>query len=86
MRQHNFQQVIIGLGYMYDNALLLGVRYRSRDSFIGLLGLRYHTFQVTFSYDRTISRLSSASGGSYEFGVSYRFARKNKGVRFDTIF
>jgi type IX secretion system PorP/SprF family membrane protein len=51
--------------------LIAGVYYRHKEAFIPLLGLGFHNYTVSFTYDATISELRNYNGsrGAYEFSL-----------------
>lgn len=53
------------------------------DALVFSLALLFNTFQVGYSYDFTISELSTASGGAHEISIIYEFALKpfHRGVK-----
>lgn len=83
-RQGDFQQINLGL-YAKKGPVVFGVWYRFYDSFILLLGLELDNFKIGYSYDLTTSELSTATGGSHEVSLAYRFDCKPKRRRFRTI-
>lgn len=83
-RQGDFQQINLGL-YAKKGPVLFGVWYRFTDAFILLLGIELENLKFGYSYDLTTSELTTATGGSHEVSVSYRFDCKPKRRRFRTI-
>jgi len=72
-----YNQMMIGFWYRgipvkrYDN-------FQNNESLVALVGWTYKTWSFGFSYDFTISKLTTAkSGGSYEFNLTY-IHKKNK--------
>ena len=45
----------------------------SHESIILLTGLQYDNFNVSYSYDYSISKLKNFSGGSHEISLLFRF-------------
>lgn len=83
--QEKFDQLDLG-GYWFKKPLLLGMWYRgiplvksykseyiNHDAFSIMAGIKYKQFVVGYSYDFTISRLHSSTGGSHEFSIIYEF-------------
>ena len=83
--QEKFDQLDIG-GYWFKKPLLLGLWYRgiplvksykpeyiNHDAFSLMAGLKYKQFVFGYSYDFTISRLRSSTGGAHEFSIIYEF-------------
>jgi type IX secretion system PorP/SprF family membrane protein len=83
-RQGDFQQINIGL-YAKKGPVVFGAWYRFSDAFILLLGLELESIKIGYSYDLTTSDLSTATGGSHEVSIGYRFDCKPKRRRFRTI-
>lgn len=62
----------IGL-YYTKNRLTTGIWYRNTDALVLLLGVQTKKFNFGFSYDATISKLSTNSMGAFELSTAYRF-------------
>ncbi len=84
--QDAFDQFDIGLYWSYD-PIILGVWYRDlplvkdfsrRDAVIFLVGAKIEDFSVGYSYDFTVSKLITSTGGAHEIAVSYRFEVEQK--------
>ena len=75
-RQQDFRHLTLG-GYLNKGPLYGGLWYRhaekNSDSFILLTGLQMGIIKMGYSYDITLSKLSSASGGSHELSFSIQF-------------
>ncbi|WKN43360.1 PorP/SprF family type IX secretion system membrane protein [Tunicatimonas pelagia] len=57
----------------FQDVINLGVSYRSGDSMIGLLEIILNrNFSFGYTYDHTISRISTFTDGTHEFMLSYR--------------
>jgi len=54
-----------------------------QDALAFVLSLRFNTFQVGYSYDFTISELSTDTGGAHEISIIYEFVTKpfRRGVK-----
>lgn len=93
--QGKADQLDVGLYGMY-NQLMAGVWYRgipikhyeakipNRESVVFLIGWVYKTWNFGYSYDLTISRLTTAGpGGSHEFSITYihKPVKKHKPMR-----
>lgn len=89
-KQKKFNQLDIGL-YYSKNYFVLGAwyrglpfhrptpYYRSTDAIVLLLGVSVDKFNIGYSYDITISKLTNiASGGSHEISMSYEFCNPKK--------
>jgi len=82
-RQNKYNQMDIGLYYTYS-VLMIGAWYRgipleksyqqniNNDAFAILVGLTTGRFKTGYSYDLTVSRLVSATGGAHEVSLSYQ--------------
>jgi len=83
-QQEEFRQLDFGV-YWYRNPVVIGVWYRgipfyketfNRDAITFLVGLKTGNFNIGYSYDLTISRLITNTGGAHEISVSYLFRIK----------
>ena len=86
--QGKYDQLDVGM-YWRKNAIVLGVWYRglpvkrndyavlNNDAIIMLVGYKFPKYRVGYSYDFTVSRLISSSGGAHEFSVIYEFNKNN---------
>jgi len=84
----NFSQLDLGLNYHID-PISIGVWYRgkpyqkdvsnsvSQDALILMLGLYFKNFNVGYSYDFTISKVQSVSGGAHEISIVYEFSTRS---------
>jgi len=83
--QGDFHQLDLGM-YVYLEPLVIGLWYRgipvtktTYDAVAVLLGLKWESFTVGYSYDLTVSRLNpSNTAGSHEISLSVNFPRKAK--------
>lgn len=87
-------QLAFGLNYHVD-PVMIGFWYRgkpfqkdpigltARDALIFMMGLYLKNFTVGYSYDFTISKFSTASGGAHEISIIYEFVAKplHRGVK-----
>jgi type IX secretion system PorP/SprF family membrane protein len=80
-QQKQFRQLDLGI-YWYHNPFVVGFWYRgiplykevfNRDAFTVLIGLKTRNMNIGYSYDFTISRLITNTGGSHELSLSYTF-------------
>ena len=82
-RIKKFNQLDIGTN-IYFNPMTIGFYYRgiplkkfneitSHESIILLTGLQYDNFNISYSYDYSISKLKNFSGGSHEISLLFRF-------------
>ncbi|MDR0364593.1 MAG: type IX secretion system membrane protein PorP/SprF [Bacteroidales bacterium] len=76
IQQFKYHQINIGLN-LTIYPFVIGAWYRNNifgaDAVIALLGFQYRGFQLGYSYDITVSRLTNASGGAHEISLGYRF-------------
>jgi len=88
--QDKISQLDLGL-YWFKSPLMLGLWYRGipvinnekvGDAIALLVGYKIEDFSVGYSYDFTISRLLSSTGGAHEISLIYEFktsrARKKR--------
>lgn len=88
--QGKFDQIDVGL-YYERNPFYLGLwyrgipvfkqyeaGYRNDDAVILLVGVKHKDMQIGYSYDITVSRLVSNTGGAHEISISYEFAGRRK--------
>ncbi|MFZ4521542.1 MAG: type IX secretion system membrane protein PorP/SprF [Bacteroidales bacterium] len=75
-QQFKFHQLNVGL-YLTVDPFIGGVWFRhnfeNADAVIPMIGLHYKSLRVGYSYDLTISKLKSASGGAHEVSASWQF-------------
>ena len=83
-QQGAFSQLNMGI-YVKKSALVGGVWYRNRDSFIVLLGIQTDVIKLGYSYDVTVSKLSTATGGAHEVTLGINFKCKPKKRSFRTL-
>lgn len=84
-KQGRFEQLDVG-AYLLYSPIIFGVWYRgiplnrnaqgniSQDAAVMILGFQFNQFEVTYSYDFTISSLGPISGGTHELALKYRLA------------
>jgi type IX secretion system PorP/SprF family membrane protein len=80
-RQGPAQQLMLGL-YGKKGPFVLGLWYRTRDSFIVLGGIQLENFRFGYSYDLTVSRLTNKPGGSHELSVGIQLPCRTKPRKF----
>jgi len=83
--QGRFDQLDVGAYFLYE-PVVLGLWYRgipiqqnvkdniSQDALVLILGFQMPKFEVTYSYDFTVSELGPVSGGTHEIALKYRLA------------
>jgi type IX secretion system PorP/SprF family membrane protein len=76
MQQGPFHQINYG-AYFKKAPMIFGLWYRQfmegSDAFIIQAGFEYDKFKFGYSYDITVSKLASASGGAHEFSFALDF-------------
>ncbi|MCG9879400.1 MAG: type IX secretion system membrane protein PorP/SprF [Bacteroidia bacterium] len=87
MQQREFYQMNVGF-YVKQKALTLGTWVRqtsnSTDAAIFLIGLRFPSVKVGYSYDAIISKAKQATVGSHEVSLVFEIKTKTKsGVRYN---
>ncbi len=87
--QGKSDQTDVGVYFMYDQ-LMAGAwyrgipfkkypGYRNNESIVVLLGWKYETLSIGYSYDFTVSKLQTIrSGGSHELNITYIYAKSKK--------
>jgi len=79
--QDKLQQLDLGI-YMINSPYMLGLWYRgipvitntyTHDGISLLIGLQAGMLSVSYSYDFTLSKLVSTTGGSHEISLLYKF-------------
>ena len=88
----DFRQMDVGLNW-YRSPLLLGIAWRglpaaeytSVDCLIFTVGAAFNNLAIGYSYDFTVSKLGSPTGGSHEITLSFSFNEGNKTHRQGAI-
>jgi type IX secretion system PorP/SprF family membrane protein len=83
-QQGTFSQLNMGV-YIKKGPLAAGVWYRNKDAFIVLVGLQTDHFKIGYSYDLTVSKLTTATGGAHEITMGINFKCKQKKRTFRTV-
>ncbi len=83
-KQEDFEQLLYGL-YVSKGPIVGGVWYRNKDAFIILAGVQTGLVSFGYSYDLTVSKLTTASGGSHELSMSIQFDCRPEKRKFRTI-
>ena len=81
-QQGNFKQVNLGI-YMIEKSFLFGGWYRNNidvrpDAFIALMGFAVEKFQIGYSFDLTLSKLSNYTYGSHEISLTFFLGKKGR--------
>jgi type IX secretion system PorP/SprF family membrane protein len=75
-QQLKFHQLNLGL-YLTIDPFVGGVWFRHNfenpDAVIPMIGIHYKNLRVGYSYDYTVSKLKSISGGAHEVSASWQF-------------
>jgi type IX secretion system PorP/SprF family membrane protein len=85
-QQFQFHQLNIGV-YLTIDPFVGGLWFRhnfeNADALIPMLGIHYKNLRVGYSYDYTVSKLRSVSGGAHEVSASWQFpcVEKRRHVR-----
>jgi type IX secretion system PorP/SprF family membrane protein len=80
-QQQNFTQLNLGI-YFVKEHFVAGLWYRNSDAFIVLLGIQYAHLKLGYSYDVTVSKLSSNTAGSHEISLQLQFECKKRRPRY----
>lgn len=83
-QQAAFRQLNLGL-YVDHGPITAGVWYRTRDSFIMLIGFHTEKLKFGYSYDLTTSKLTTRTAGSHEVSLQMQFNCKPKKRRFRVV-
>lgn len=87
-QQGPFHQVNAGL-YVIRYPLIIGGWFRhnfeNADAVIALIGIEYQNLKVGYTYDMTLSKLRSNTGGAHEVSVAWQFDCYEKRRRIRTI-
>jgi len=83
-KQGEFEQLNMGL-YFKSGVITAGVWYRSTDAIILLFGVKTTKYNIGYSYDMTISRLTMASGGAHELSFVLQIPRKRPHINYKQI-
>ncbi len=84
-KQQDFQQLNLGV-YLTKGAIVGGLWYRNKDSFIALIGFQQGLFKIGYSYDLTVSKLTNETAGSHEISFGLQFqCKKPKKKKYRTV-
>lgn len=75
---YNHHPMVIGVWYRGIPILKGRPGYANNDALIFMLGYQTKTFRIGYSYDLTVSRLITHTGGSHEVAIGYEFAPKKR--------
>lgn len=86
VKQGPFSQLVVGTFASLDIGRL-GLWYRhtseNSDAIIAALGVNTEMFEITYSYDLSVSPLIDRSGGSHEISLGFRFQREKESIYSD---
>jgi len=75
-QQGNFHQLNAGV-YVIRMPIVIGTWFRhnfeNADAIIVLVGINYKNLKIGYSYDITLSKLKSNTGGSHEVSLAWQF-------------
>lgn len=83
MKQQDFEQMNYGLylnKYPFVGGLWFRQGFENPDAFIVLVGIQTSVVKIGYSYDVTVSKLTSASGGSHEISFGMQFQCRQKRI------
>ncbi|MES2133763.1 MAG: type IX secretion system membrane protein PorP/SprF [Bacteroidota bacterium] len=80
-QQQNFTQLNLGV-YFTRGSFVAGLWYRNSDAFIVLLGIQTDHLKIGYSYDVTVSKLSSNTAGSHEVSLQMQLSCKKKRPKY----
>jgi type IX secretion system PorP/SprF family membrane protein len=85
-QQFKFHQLNVGCYLTIDpfvGGILFRHNFENADAIIPMLGVHYKNLRVGYSYDFTVSKLKSVSGGAHEVSASWQFpcVEKRRHVR-----
>ncbi len=83
-QQADFKQFLVGL-YMTKGPIVGGVWYRNKDAFVILAGIQQGVVRFGYSYDVTVSKLTTKTGGSHELSLTLQFDCRPSKRKFRTI-
>ncbi len=72
--QGGFAMLELGLGAKFKQFFAF-VGYRNKDSYVGGLGVQIKNFDVSYTYDLTVSQLTIATAGSHEVSLNWKFLK-----------
>jgi type IX secretion system PorP/SprF family membrane protein len=70
-------QVDVNTKFQYRDLLWIGASYRAEDGFAGMMGVNVsNTFNISYSYDYTTSRLNTVTKGTHEIVLGFLIGNK----------
>ena len=74
-------QYDINLRGIYDKQFWAGLSYRDQDALVMMLGMDYNNYTLGYSFDITLSDISSYTSGSHGIMIGYKFREKTQYYR-----
>ena len=88
MKQLDFNEINYGF-YLNKYPIVGGIWFRqcfqNPDAFIAMIGMQTSVVKIGYSYDVTVSKLTSATGGSHEISFAMQFDCRPKKKRIRAI-
>jgi len=88
VQQGKFHQLNLGM-YVNMNPIVCGLWFRNNfekpDALIALLGIERKTYKIGYSYDLTVSKLGSKTGGAHEISIAILFHKSIDPDRFHKL-
>lgn len=77
----------ISANFMFNNALTLGVSYRTSDSVSGLIGIQITPMIMAgYAYDYTTTALQNYNSGTHEIMLRFELVSRKKGLKSPRFF
>lgn len=77
----------LSANFMFNNAVTLGVAYRTSDSVSGLASIQITPqFNVGYSYDYTTTELQNYNSGTHEIMLRFELVSRKKGLKSPRFF
>ncbi|MDY0989728.1 type IX secretion system membrane protein PorP/SprF [Flavobacterium sp. CFBP9031] len=77
----------ISANFMFNNALTLGVSYRTSDSVSGLVGIQITPMIMAgYAYDYTTTALQNYNSGTHEIMLRFELVSRKKGLKSPRFF
>lgn len=77
----------LSANFMFNNAVSLGVAYRTSDSVSGLASIQITPqFNVGYSYDYTTTELQNYNSGTHEIMLRFELVSRKKGLKSPRFF
>ena len=71
-----YDPIVVGLWYRGIPIQQEGKDNLSQDAVVIILGFQLPKFEIMYSYDFTVSKLGSISGGTHELALKYKLEIK----------